>query len=112
MSAVVSTARVSWYAIVSGANDYFAIFTLKSWVFGWFLRMISQVTFFALIGTLLQSDRQTEFFLVGNAVMVAAMGATFAMNMTTAERGNGTLSLLLASPSRPVIVFASRFPKY
>src|SRR5262249_10467665 len=46
VSAVISTARVSWYAIVSGANDYFAIFTLKSWVFGWFLRMISQVTFF------------------------------------------------------------------
>ena len=40
--------------------------------------------------------------------MIAATGATFAMNMTTSERGNGTLSLLLASPSRPVVVFASR----
>jgi ABC-2 type transport system permease protein len=99
---------VSWYAIVSGANDYWAIYTLKSWIFGWLVRALSQVTFFALIGKLLRSDVQTHFFLVGNAVMIAAMGATFAMNMTTAERANGTLGLLLASPSRPVVVFASR----
>lgn len=108
MRNLVATARVSWYAIVSGANDYWSIFTLKSWIFGWCVRMISQVSFFALIGKLLRSDQQTQFFLIGNAVMIAVMGATFAMNMTTSERGNGTLSLLLASPSRPVVVFASR----
>lgn len=104
----MKTARVMWYAVVSGANDYWAIFTLRSWILGWCVRMISQISFFALIGKLLQSDAQTTFFLVGNAVMVAAQGALFAMNMTTAERGNGTLSLLLASPSRPVVVFAAR----
>jgi ABC-2 type transport system permease protein len=103
-----ANARVAWYAILSGANDYWAIYTLKSWIFGWCVRMISQVSFFALIGKLLRSDEQTQFFLVGNAVMVAALGAMFAMNMTTAERGNGTLSLLLASPSRPVVVFSAR----
>jgi energy-coupling factor transporter ATP-binding protein EcfA2 len=43
----------------------------------------------------------------GNAVVIAAAGATFAF-ITTSERGNGTLSLLLASPSRPVVVFAAR----
>jgi ABC-2 type transport system permease protein len=104
----VKTARVAWYAVVSGAHDYWAIFTLRSWILGWCVRMISQISFFALIGKLLRSDEQTQFFLIGNAVMIAAMGATFAMNMTTAERGNGTLSLLLASPSRPVVVFAAR----
>ena len=102
MKSLAATARVSWYAIVSGANDYWSIFTLKSWIFGWCVRMISQVSFFALIGKLLRSDLQTEFLLVGNAVVIAAAAATFAMFMTTSERGNGTLSLLLASPSRPV----------
>jgi ABC-2 type transport system permease protein len=105
---LVANARVAWYAVVSGAYDYWSIYTLKSWIFGWCVRMISQVSFFALIGKLLQSDAQTEFFLVGNAVAVAAFGAMFAMNMTANERGNGTLSLLLASPSKPVVVFASR----
>jgi ABC-2 type transport system permease protein len=108
VTSLVATARVSWYAILSGAADYWAIYTLKSWILGWLVRVLSQVTFFALIGKLLRSDEQTHFFLVGNAVMIAAMGATFAMNMTTAERANGTLALVLASPSRPVVVFASR----
>ncbi len=108
MSGLAATARVSWYAVLSGAADYWAIYTLRSWIFGWLVRALSQVTFFALIGKLLRSDQQTHFFLVGNAVMIAAMGATFAMNMTTAERANGTLGLMLASPSRPVVVFASR----
>jgi ABC-2 type transport system permease protein len=108
VTSFVATARVSWYAVLSGATDYWAIYTLKSWIFGWMVRALSQVTFFALIGKLLRSDEQTHFFLVGNAVMIAAMGATFAMNMTTAERANGTLGLVLASPSRPVVVFASR----
>jgi ABC-2 type transport system permease protein len=105
---VTATLRVAWYSILNGANDYWSIFTLKSWIFGWMLRVLSQVTFFALIGKLLRSDVQTQFLLVGNAVMVAGMGATFALHQPTAERGNGTLSLLLASPSRAVVVFTSR----
>jgi len=104
----VSTLRVIWYSIVNGANDYWSIFTLKSWAFGWLIRVVSQVTFFALIGKLLQSHVQTEFLLVGNAVMVAGMGATFALHQPTNERGNGTLPLLLASPSRPVVVMLAR----
>ena len=104
----MSTLRVVWYSIVNGANDYWSIFTLKSWVFGWLIRVVSQVTFFALIGKQLRSDVQTDFILVGNAVMVAGMGATFALHQPTNERGNGTLPLLLASPSRPVIVMLAR----
>jgi ABC-2 type transport system permease protein len=105
---LTSAFRVAWYAVLSGANDYRAIFTIRSWVFGWMVRVLSQVTFFALIGRLLRSDVQTQFLLVGNAVMVAGLGATFALNQTSAERANGTLPLLLASPSRAVLVFASR----
>lgn len=108
MRTLASTGRVVWYALLSGANDYWAIWSAKSWLFGLQLRILSQVSFFALIGKLLRSDQQTHFLLIGNAVMVAAMAATFAMNMTTAERANGTLPLLLASPSKPVVVFASR----
>ncbi len=104
----MSTLRVIWYSIVNGANDYWSIFTLKSWTFGWLIRVVSHVTFFALIGKLLRSEVQTDFLLVGNAVMVAGMGATFALHQPTNERGNGTLPLLLASPSRPVVVMLAR----
>ena len=100
--------RLVWFAILSGAHDYFAIYTLKTWIFGWLLRVLSQVTFFALIGRLLGSEDRVQFLLIGNAIMVAGASAMFALFMTTAERGNGTLTLIEASPSPAVVVFAAR----
>lgn len=108
MSLLAEIWNVVRYSVISGAYDYFEIYTLKSWIAGWLVRVLSQITFFALIGRLLDSDAQTHFLLIGNAIVIAAMGGIFALFMTTAERANGTLSLLVASPSSPAIVFASR----
>ncbi|HCG01768.1 MAG TPA: hypothetical protein DEV93_14650, partial [Chloroflexi bacterium] len=74
MSLLFENLRVARFAVLSGAYDYFAIYSLRSWVFGWMVRVLSQVTFFALIGKLLKSDEQTQFLLIGNAVMIGAMG--------------------------------------
>jgi ABC-2 type transport system permease protein len=104
----VTTVRIMRYAFLSGARDYGSIYTWKTWLGGWFLRVLAQVTFFALIGRLLRSDEQTWFLLVGNAVMLAAMGGVWALNMVAWERNAGTLPLLVASPTSPVVVLASR----
>jgi ABC-2 type transport system permease protein len=96
------------YAFLSGLHDYSAIYTWKSWLAGWYLRVLSQVIFFALIGKLLRSDEQTWFLLVGNATMLAAMEGTWALNLAIWERESGALPLLVASPSSPVVVYASR----
>jgi ABC-2 type transport system permease protein len=102
------TLRIVRYAFLSGARDYGSIYTWKTWLGGWFLRVLAQVTFFALIGRLLRSDEQTWFLLVGNAVMLAAMEGVWALNMVSWERNAGTLPLLVASPTNPVVVLASR----
>ncbi len=104
----MSTLRIMRYAFLSGARDYGSVYTWKTWLGGWFLRVLAQVTFFALIGRLLRSDQQTWFLLVGNAVMLAAMEGVWALNMVTWERNAGTLPLLVASPTSPVVVLASR----
>jgi ABC-2 type transport system permease protein len=41
-------------------------------------------------------------------VAIAALGGLFALNMTTAERAHRTLTLIEASPSSPIVVFAAR----
>jgi ABC-2 type transport system permease protein len=102
------TLRIMRYSFLSGAMDYASIYTWKSWLGGWYLRVLSQVIFFALLGKLLRSDQQTWFLLVGNAIMLAAMEGVWALNLVTWERGAGALPLLVASPSSPVVVFASR----
>jgi len=108
VTALAHVWRVARYSVLAGAYDYFEIYTLKSWVAGWLVRVLSQITFFALIGRLLDSEAQTHFLLIGNAIVIAGAGGIFALFMTTAERANGTLSLLVASPSSPAVVFASR----
>ena len=105
---VGTTVRIVRYAFRSGASDYASIYTWKSWLTGWYVRVLAQVVFFALIGKLLQSDQQTWYLLVGNSVMLAAMEGIWALNLVSWERDSGTLQLLAASPSNPVVVFAAR----
>lgn len=104
----MTTLRVLRYAFVAGMRDYAVIYTWKSWLAGWYLRIVAQVAFFALIGDLLDSEAKTEFLLVGNAIVVAASEGIWALNVALWERQAGTLPLLLASPTTPVLVFASR----
>jgi ABC-2 type transport system permease protein len=96
------------YAILCGFQDYSVTFTWKTWLAGWYVRVLFQVVFFALIGRLLGSEERLHYLLVGNAVMLAAIGSLFAVAGTTWERRAGTLPLLVASPSSPAAVFAGR----
>ena len=108
MIALATTANVMHHAFRAGLADYRAIFTWKSWLAGWMVRVIAQVAFFALLGERIGDDQKTFYLLVGNSILIAALTGVFSLNMTTAERWAGTLPLLVASPSSPVIVFSAR----
>jgi ABC-2 type transport system permease protein len=96
------------HAFLAGYADLRAIFTWQSWAAGWMVRVIAQVSFFGLIGLRVANERAAFYLLVGNALAVAAQTGIFSLNMTTGERWAGTLPLLVASPSSPLLVFASR----
>jgi ABC-2 type transport system permease protein len=108
MSAAAATLNVMRHAFQAGFADYRAIFTWRSWLAGWFVRVLFQVSFFALIGERLGDDEKTYYLLIGNAMLIAAQLGIFSLNMTSAERWAGTLPLLVASPSSPVLVFSAR----
>src|ERR671923_747228 len=108
MTAVASTLNVMRYAFAAGLADYRAIFTWRGWAFGWMVRVVSQISFFALIGLRVADDRSAFYLLIGNALAVAAQSGVFSLNMTTSERWAGTLPLLVASPTSPVVVFSAR----
>jgi ABC-2 type transport system permease protein len=96
------------YAAVCGFADFGSTYTIWTWLFGLFVRMVAQVAFFAFIGRLLESPEQVEFLFVGNVVMAAAAGALTTVVATSWERGAGTLPLLVASPTSPVLVLMGR----
>lgn len=103
-----TTLNVMRHAFRAGIADYRAIFTWKSWALGWMLRVVAQVSFFGLIGLRVADERSAYFLIIGNALAVAAQTGIFSLNMTSAERWAGTLPLLVASPTSPVVVFSSR----
>lgn len=108
MKSARETAAVLRYAFLSGWHDYQTIYTWKTWLVGWFLRVVAQVSFFGLIGQLLGSQQATEFLVVGNAVLLAALGTMFSIASTSWERWQGTLPLLVACPTGSVLVFLGR----
>lgn len=108
MTAITSTLNVMHHAFRAGLADFRAMWTWKSWLSGWLVRVVAQVAFFSLLGERIGDDRKTFYLLVGNAILIAAITGVFSLNMTTAERWAGTLPLLVASPSSPIIVFSAR----
>lgn len=103
------TVRILGLAAVSGFRDTLAsVYTWWSWGFGLGGRLLAQVAFFAMLGRLLGSQEQVEFLLVGNIVAVAAASGLTVTTATVGERWNGTLPLLVASPSSPLVVLMGR----
>jgi ABC-2 type transport system permease protein len=107
-TAAADVARALRYSALSGLQDFAQMFTLRSWLLGWYVRVVAQVAFFALIGRLIGSSHDVEFLLVGNAVALTAWQSLGAVASTTWERRAGTLPLLVASPSSPLVVLLGR----
>jgi ABC-2 type transport system permease protein len=67
-----------------------------------------QILFFTYLGRF-TNDGNDDFYIVGNAVQVAAMSAIYGMTMGIAnERQYGTLSPLLATPANRPALFLGR----
>jgi ABC-2 type transport system permease protein len=109
VSTVIRTrARILRYAFLSALADLRAMYTWKTWLFGWLCRVLCQVAFFSLIGKLVGSVEVTVFLVIGNSVFVAAQAVLLTVSSTAWERMTGTLPLLVAAPAPPFVVFAGR----
>jgi ABC-2 type transport system permease protein len=95
------------WATRAGLADHAVMFTWWTWLFGWFVRILAQVLFFTTIGRLL-GPGQARYLLIGNAVLMVTMHGMNTTASTTWELQNGTLGLLVASPSSPALVLAGR----
>lgn len=108
MTSIRDNARILRCAFGSAMADLRATYTWRSWTFAWLVRILSQVTLFALIGKLLGSPASLEYLVVGNSVFVTADVVMMVCASTSWERMAGTLPLLVSSPASPFVVFAGR----
>ena len=94
-------------AMVSRA-DLRVVYTWKTWTFGWLVRIVSQVVFYAIIGRLLGSDDDVARLFTGAAVMAAVTEVMLVCASTTWERMEGTLPMLVTAPGGLAATLAGR----
>jgi ABC-2 type transport system permease protein len=97
--------------LVGGLTSYRALFNwLTPWILipVFILTPIFQILLFVYIGRT-AGVGDDAYFLIGNAVLNAAVPCLFAMGSTVSgERNQGTLPLLLASPANRIALFLGR----
>lgn len=91
-----------------GIDDFRSVYTRKSWLAGWLLRMLAQVAFFGSIGLLIGIRAEIGHLLAGNAVVLVCLEATIVVISVSVERFQGTLPLFAASPASPLLVYLGR----
>lgn len=95
-------------AIRTGVADFRLRYTWKTWAFGWLLRCLLEVTFYGLIGVLLNSREAGLYLLVGRGFYLGTQEVMWVIQSSAWERGTGTLPLLVSAPGRVWPVFAGR----
>lgn len=100
--------RVLQATTVTARADHRAMYTWRTWVGGWLLRILAQVTFFALMGRLVASADAARYLAVGNAVAVAALESMMVVASAAWERRSGTFPLLVVAPGPLALVFVGR----
>lgn len=108
VSTRVSRARVVRAAGRVALADLRTVYTPLTWSVGWLGRIIMQVVFFALIGSLLGDPEAVRYLFVGQAVMACVVEVFMSIPSTTWERMTGTLALLTAAPGPLWPVFVGR----
>lgn len=92
----------------AGFADYRRMFTWRSWAFGWMVRLLAQVAFFASVGQLLGVAGSRDYLALGNAALLGPMGALGVVASCAAERRNGTLVFVALSRYGPLPILAAR----
>jgi ABC-2 type transport system permease protein len=96
------------FSFRSAIADFRAMYTWRTWLFGWLARALCQVAFFSLIGRMVGSPRTAAYLVIGNSVLVVAQAVLLTISSTAWERMTGTLPLLVAAPGSLFVVFLGR----
>jgi len=108
MDTLVVQLRIFRIAFNSGVADWRAMYTVKTWTFGWLGRILCQVVFFVLVGRYIGVPGTVRFLVIGNAVFILAQSVLFSIFTTCGERFSGTYPFLVCAPGPMFAAFVGR----
>lgn len=104
----VQAARTVRQAAVIARADMGVIYSWRTWLFGWLVRLICQMVFYSLIGVLVGDPEYTVHIVLGAAVMTCVAETMLATASTCWDKHQGTMGLLTASPVEPGVFYFGR----
>lgn len=105
---VVGALRAFEAGAMVARADLRVVYTWQTWTFGWLVRIVCQVLFYAVIGRLLGSTDDVARLFTGAAVMAAVTEVLLVCASTTWERMQGTLPMLVTAPGGLTPTLAGR----
>ena len=73
------------------------------------LMPLAQMYFFVYLGTFATGAKNSTFYVVGNALQIAAVSGIYGMTMSIGgDRNNGTLAYIFGTPANRLVVFLGR----
>lgn len=109
MKTWISNLRLFWQGAILAYVALFHWLRPIQYVASKIIMPLAQMFFFVYLGTFASGPRAASFYIVGNAIQVAAISGIFGVTMSIGgERNAGTLPYLFGTPANRLSIFLGR----
>ena len=109
MRSLVSNLRLFWQGTVLSYIALFRWLRPSTYLASKIVSPLAQVLFFTFLGTFATGSGNADFYVIGNAVQIAAVSGIYGVTMSIGgERWSGTLPYLFGTPANRLTMFIGR----
>ena len=109
MKAITSNLRLFWQGTILSYTALFAWLRPTTYAASKIVMPLTQMLFFTFLGSYATGPGNAHFYVIGNAVQIAAVSGIFGVTMSIGgERWSGTLVYLFGAPANRMAMFFGR----
>src|SRR3990170_7364477 len=109
MYPIVMNLRLFWQGTLLSYIALFHWLRPVTYIASKIVMPLSQVLFFTFLGTFATGPQNAHFYVIGNAVQIAAVSGIYGVTMSIGgDRWNGTLPYLFGTPANRLVMFVGR----
>lgn len=109
MQTVIVNLRLFWQSTLLSYIALFHWFRPMTYLASKIVMPLAQVLFFTMLGTFATGPDTANFYIIGNAMQIAAVSGIYGVTMSIGgDRWNGTLPYLFGTPANRLVLFVGR----
>ena len=109
MQTVIVNLRLFWQGTLLSYIVLFNWLTPMTYLASKIVMPLAQVLFFTLLGTFATGKDTANFYIIGNAMQIAAVSGIYGVTMSIGgDRWNGTLPYIFGTPANRLVLFVGR----